>query len=119
VPLRPPAPSAARLVQFMVPTWADRAALSSDSREAVGGAGFITLLAGATTTWPLRERSSRRSPGSRLMGPERREYRRGGCGRRRRDCCVAGSAIFKSPDYAAAISMLRLRQNALPVGQIP
>src|SRR5262245_47289314 len=29
VPLRPPAPSAARLVQIMVPTWADRAALPS------------------------------------------------------------------------------------------
>ena len=31
------------------------------------------------------------------------------------DAIVAGSAIFKSPDYAAAISMLR--RNALPVGQ--
>jgi ribulose-phosphate 3-epimerase len=33
------------------------------------------------------------------------------------DAIVAGSAIFKSPDYAAAISMLR--RNALPVGQTP
>jgi ribulose-phosphate 3-epimerase len=33
------------------------------------------------------------------------------------DAIVAGSAIFKSPYYAAAISMLR--RNALPVGQTP
>jgi hypothetical protein len=57
VPLRPPAPSAARLVQIMVPTWADRAALSSASQVSKPVDAPVLLLVSSGLGLPARRKA--------------------------------------------------------------